>query len=200
MKVTREQADANRQRVVEESSRLFRERGFADVGLNELMQAAGLTRGGFYGQFESKQDLVREALASALQHKREQWNAFWERSDVDPLALFIERYLSDAHHDNRAGGCALAALAGDVGRQDEATRDVFEDGVRRLLNRLAPMLPGPSAEEQQQQAMACLSSLVGALLLSRAVADETLSAGLRSATAQALEQAYVTPPADQAGR
>ena len=89
MKVTRAQAEENRERILDNAAQLFRERGFDGIGLNDLMQAAGLTRGGFYGHFESKDDLAAQATQRALQVNREQWKAQTDRS----LQAWVKAYL-----------------------------------------------------------------------------------------------------------
>lgn len=174
MKVSRAQAEENRERILDNAAQLFRERGFDGIGLNDLMQAAGLTRGGFYGHFESKDDLAAKALARALASNREQWRRQSDRS----LAGWVHGYLSDTHREQVGTGCSLAALAADVARSGPAVREVFTGGVKALLGALAPQMPGPDDTERQAQAMALLSTMVGALLLSRAVDDDGLSSAL----------------------
>lgn len=177
MKVSRAQAEENRERILDSAAQLFRERGFDGIGLNDLMQAAGLTRGGFYGHFESKDDLAAQASGRALQANREQWKQQTERS----LASWVKAYLSDAHRDRLGAGCALVALAGDAARSGPAVREVFGEGVENLAAALQAQLPGADAGERREQALAMLSTLVGALLLSRAVGDTGLSRELRDA-------------------
>jgi TetR/AcrR family transcriptional repressor of nem operon len=186
MKVSRAQAEANRERVIDASSRLFRERGFAGVGLNELMQAAGLTRGGFYGQFDSKQDLVRLALSRALQENLAQWQGVVAKTKKEPLRKFVQSYLSDVHARQVSEGCALAALAPDAEREGEGVRTVFGDGARDLSQLIDGLLPGPDEASRHDQAWACLAALVGAVVLSRAVADERDAKTIRRATGDML--------------
>ena len=177
MKVTREQAEANRERILDNAAALFRERGFDGIGLNDLMQAAGLTRGGFYGHFESKDDLAAQATRRAMQTNREEWKQQTDRS----LAAWVRTYLSDAHRDHPGAGCSLVALAGDAARGGPAVKQVFAEGVQRLVATLQMQMPAADAGEQRQQALVMLSTLVGAMLLSRAVGDEPLSRELREA-------------------
>lgn len=177
MKVTREQAEANRERILDNAALLFRERGFDGIGLNDLMQAAGLTRGGFYGHFESKDDLAAQATQRALQVNREQWKKQADRS----LAAWVKAYLSDAHRDHLGAGCGLVALAGDAARGGPAVKHAFAEGVQQLVETLQGQMPAADAGEQREQALAMLSTLVGALLLSRAVGDDGLSRELRVA-------------------
>ncbi len=186
MKVTRIQAEANRERVIGKAAKLFRERGFAAVGLNELMQAAGLTRGGFYGQFESKQDLVRLALQRALRENLALWTGVAHNAKGQPLQEFVRRYLSDAHVARTDEGCALAALGADAEREGAVAQQVFADGARQLAQLIEEMLPEQGSASRTEHAWACLSALVGALVLSRGMVGESESATVRNATIEML--------------
>jgi len=182
MKVSRAQAEENRERILDNAAQLFRERGFDGIGLNDLMQAAGLTRGGFYGHFESKDDLAAQATRRALQNNREQWKKQTDRS----LQAWVKAYLSDAHRDHIGAGCGLVALAGDAARGGPAVQAALAEGVQNLVATLQKQMPGADAGEQREQALAMLSTLVGALLLSRAVGDAGLSRELREAARKSL--------------
>ena len=105
MRVSREQAAENRQRIVETASRMFREHGFDGVGVDAIMSGAGLTHGGFYGHFRSKDDLAAEAMTRALERSVEKQRRYTKLNDL------VSDYLSGRHCANRARGCALAALA-----------------------------------------------------------------------------------------
>lgn len=182
MKVSRAQAEENRERILDSAAQLFRERGFDGIGLNDLMQAAGLTRGGFYGHFESKDDLAAQASRRALAANLEQWKKQADRS----LKAWVKTYLSDAHRDHVGAGCGLAALAGDAARGGPDVKAVFAEGVDNLAAALQGQMPAADAGERREQALAMLSTLVGALLLSRAVGDAGLSSELRDAARKAL--------------
>ena len=171
-----------RERILDNAAQLFRERGFDGIGLNDLMQAAGLTRGGFYGHFESKDDLAAQASRRALAANREQWKKQTDRS----LAAWVKAYLSDAHRDHIGAGCGLVALAGDAARGGPAVREVFAEGVESLTATLQNEMPGADAATRREQALAMLSTMVGALLLSRAVGDAGLSRDLREAARKSL--------------
>lgn len=173
MKVTRAQAQANRQAVVEAAGRLFRERGVTGVGLAELMGAAGLTHGGFYKQFDSKDELVAEACDQALADGPVKWTRIADEAaarDEAPLAALVRRYLSPAHRDGLGDGCALAGLGPDTVRHAPGLRRRFQDAVRAHAEVLERALP-PS-DTRHDDALAALSTMVGALLLSRMVEDE----------------------------
>ena len=169
MRVTREKMAENRERIVATAARLFREKGFDGVGVDAIMQGVGLTHGGFYRHFRSKDDLAAEAVAYGLAASAEKQAVL---ASVDDL---VAAYLSPAHRDNRGGGCVMAALGGDMARQGIAVRRKLTSHVRGQLDRLADWLVGGSAAARRQQAIATLAGLVGAMVLARAVDDRALS-------------------------
>src|SRR4030095_2840074 len=110
MRVSREQAAENRERIVQVAAKLFRERGFDGIGVADLMKAAGLTHGGFYGNFSSKDDLVAEATDRALKELSEYWTGEIEKAPESAFATIVDRYLSEGHRDAPGRGCLVAAL------------------------------------------------------------------------------------------
>src|SRR5690348_8595427 len=123
MRVSKEKAAENRDRILTEAARLFRERGLSGVGVDALAGAAGLTHGSLYSQFGSKERLAAEALSHALAGNSAKVEA------ARSLAGYVERYLSTEHRDGPGGGCALAALGGEVPRQGPAVRQSFTQGL-----------------------------------------------------------------------
>jgi TetR/AcrR family transcriptional repressor of nem operon len=189
MRVTRAQAEENRRTVVDAASRLFREHGFDGVGLNDLMRAAGLTHGGFYKQFGSKDDLVAEACDRALTVGVDKWRRIADHGSQDLLADLVHAYLSRSHRDRLGEGCALAALGADVVRRDESLQQRFERAIRAHADTLARAIDASPAREGATDPLATLSMMVGALLLSRMVEDEALSGQiLDAATTTLLDQ------------
>lgn len=186
MRVTRAQAAENRARVVEAAARLFRERGFDGVGVDALMQEAGLTHGGFYRSFESKDALAAEACAEAMRASSERWAALIEGAGPDALALVARQYLSPEHRDRPGGGCTVAALASEAGRRPGPLRAAFGQGLRATLERLSRIMPGRAEAARRERAIAAYAGLVGTLVLARAAAedpglsDEILAAGRRA--------------------
>jgi TetR/AcrR family transcriptional regulator, transcriptional repressor for nem operon len=174
MKVSREQAAQNRERVVEAAARLFRERGF-EVGVADLMKEAGLTHGGFYGQFSSKEDLIAEASARALARSLALWRELAEQASGDPLSAIAGVYLTSRHRDSPGEGCLLAALGPDVSRQGPAVRRTVTDYVRSTVDLLAKLVPGKSKAARRQKAITTYATLVGAMVMARAVDDRALS-------------------------
>src|SRR5688572_9552424 len=122
MRVTREQATENRERVLESAARLFRERGFSGVGVAELMNEAGLTHGGFYGQFESKDELKAQACEHAAARMIEKWRQAATKPSADALSALVAGYVTPSHRDHPGSGCVLASLAGDAAREGPRVR------------------------------------------------------------------------------
>ncbi len=171
MRVSREQAAENRKRVIETASRLFRENGFDGIGLKDLMAGAGLTQGGFYKQFASKDELVTVATRRALESVSERWSTAAAARPDDSLRAVCEFYLSPGHSAERADGCPIVALGSDAARQGPEVKAAFETGMLSYLD----MVTGWLGEGREDEAMVVLSTMVGALLLSRIVNDETLA-------------------------
>lgn len=171
MRVSRERAAENRKRVIETASRLFRENGFDGIGLKDLMAGAGLTQGGFYKQFASKDELVAVATRRALESVTERWSTAAAARPEDSLRAVCEFYLSRGHSAERADGCPIVALGSDAARQGPEVKAAFEAG---MLGHLA-MVTGWLGEGREDEAMVVLSTMVGALLLSRIVNDKSLA-------------------------
>lgn len=173
MRVSRDQARQNRQRVVATSSALFREKGVDGVGISDLMSEAGLTHGGFYKQFGSKAELVEEACALALDDTMAFWDGYLEGA-AEPRARFIRAYLSHQQRDRVGEGCLLPALAGEARREAPAIRAVFTRAIRSYADRLDQPAEARTAQTRAE-ALSTLSEMVGAILLARVTDDPQLS-------------------------
>lgn len=166
MKVSREQMAENRRRILDAASRLFREKGFEAVTVAEVMKAAGLTHGGFYGHFSSKDDLIAQTLAHVLAVDASGGGDF--RADVDA-------YLSPRHRDNCAGGCPTAGLAAAIRHQTPAARSAMTEGLRSQIDRIGTALPELDAADRRRVAIGSWAAMVGAVILARAIDDPALS-------------------------
>lgn len=166
MKVSREQMAENRQRILEEAGRLFRDKGFDAVSVAEVMKAAGLTHGGFYGHFSSKDDLIAQTLAHVL--------SGGAGGDGD-ICGYVDAYLSPGHRDNAAGGCPTAALAAAIRHQTPAARLAMTDGLRSQIGRVEEALPAMDPGDRRRAAIGSWAAMVGAVMLARAVDDPALS-------------------------
>jgi AcrR family transcriptional regulator len=175
---------ATRHRIVETAAARFRHDGIEGVGLADLMAEAGLTHGGFYSHFASKEDLVQAAIAAATNHSRER---FEQRIEEGGLAHWIRTYLRPEHRDHPEKGCAAAALAAELARHPKSTRRGFTESLAKLRPAIEAQLPkGMTPSVKRQRAIGIFATLVGAMQLARAVNDahvseEILQAGIASA-------------------
>jgi TetR/AcrR family transcriptional regulator, transcriptional repressor for nem operon len=189
MRVSRVQAAENRQTVINVASRLFRERGFDGIGLKDLMKAAGLTQGAFYKQFASKEDLAAQASGRALESASRRWSAAVAANPKDPLGAVIAFYLSTEHREEKMDGCPIVALGSDAARQGSDVKASFEAGIEAHLEILGRLIAGTDGEEPNRKAMAILSTMVGALTLSRVVNDPNLAQAFLDTAAEQVREA-----------
>jgi TetR/AcrR family transcriptional regulator, transcriptional repressor for nem operon len=166
MKISKEQANENRRRVVGTASRLFRQRGFDGVAVAELMTASGFTHGGFYNHFRSKEALAAEALEHAFAEMAD------ERERSKDIEDFVSQYLSEASRNAPGRGCPAAALAADTSRQPNKIKAVFADGVEGMIRFIEQRLSKGSTlsnEALRERAVEAVAKIVGALALARAM-------------------------------
>ena len=192
-RVSRKQADLNREIIVDSATRLFRERGLHGISVIDVMAAAGLTHGGFYGHFESKEALAREASDRAFQQSGERWQArIAESADNDTARrALIEPYLSAASRDNPGDSCPVVAFAGDMCHEavDSGLRQTFNEGLNQLLQIFGSLQNTGDDAQDRQQALVQYSLMVGALTLARATRGEPLSDEILEAARCFLSQA-----------
>ena len=181
MRVSKEQAAENRERILKAASRLMRERGISGVGVDALTEAAGMTHGSLYSQFGSKERLVEEAVAYAIAAKAQ------DIPEVFALTDYISEYLSAVHRDAPGNGCPLAALCCEMPRQSQGVRERFTAGLQGMVGRLADNMSSDKKQRQRHEdALATVASLVGAVVLARAVNDPKLSDDILRATRNSL--------------
>jgi len=163
------------ERIVKLASKRFREEGLAGIGIAELMKEAGLTVGGFYKHFDSRDDLVADAVSSAFGGWKRRVEA--AKSGGAPVSYekLIDEYLNEAHRDNPGTGCAFSALAPEIARSDKRTRALTSEQVRNDIQLIATLLPGRDKRTARSRAILIFSALVGAMSLARAVSNEALS-------------------------
>jgi TetR/AcrR family transcriptional repressor of nem operon len=165
----------NHERIVRTASKRFREKGLEGVGIADLMKEVGLTVGGFYKHFDSRDDLVVEALRSALGTWRRQAEAAASGGPPLTYTKLVDDYLSEAHRDHPGTGCPIGALAGEIARRGKRTRALFTEEIRNDFRLIADLTPGKDQGPARSRAILTLSALVGAIGLSRAISDEALS-------------------------
>jgi TetR/AcrR family transcriptional repressor of nem operon len=169
MKVTREKAAEHRAAIVQAAANLFRARGLSGVGVAEIMQAAGLTHGGFYGHFKSKDALAAEACSAAF-------NEGLARVAADSdLAGYVARYFTKAHRDRRDGGCPMVALGSEITHQEREVQAKFAEGIASYIAGIEGLLrrtaPAADAETVRAEAIITVATLVGGMILARATAE-----------------------------
>jgi TetR/AcrR family transcriptional repressor of nem operon len=175
MRVSREKAAQNRERILDEAARLFREKGVQGVGVDALGEAAGLTHGSLYSQFGSKDRLLAEAVGHAFSRFGEKFGA------IGDFASYVASYLSAEHRDDAGHGCVVAALGCEMPRQSLDTRRVFTEAAKRSMARVSALLPGPAKDRREDAALAVLATLAGAMMLARSVDEPDFSDRILSA-------------------
>jgi TetR/AcrR family transcriptional repressor of nem operon len=188
MGYSKAQKGKTHKRIVAIASKRFREQGLGGFGIAELMKEAGLTVGGFYKHFDSRNELVAEAVSAAFGTWQRQKEA--AESGGQPLSFeaLIDDYLHDAHRKNPGSGCAFSALAQEIARSDKRTRALTSEQVRNDLELIVGLLPGKDKRAARSRAILTLSALVGAMSLARAVSDESLSREIQDAVTELLKK------------
>jgi len=183
MREKKKKAAENRDRILKAASHLMRERGISGAGVDALTEAAGMTHGSLYSQFGSKERLVEEAVADAIAAKGQ------ELGEVSTLGDYVSDYLSAAHRDQPGSGCPFAALCCEIPRQSQAVRERFTAGLRGMVGWLGSRSDSRMTQRQRdEEALATIASLVGALVLARAVSDPRLSDDILRSTRKRLER------------
>jgi TetR/AcrR family transcriptional repressor of nem operon len=181
MRITKEQAAENRDRILKAASRLMRERGISGVGVDALTEAAGMTHGSLYSQFGSKERLVEVAVADAIASKG------LELREMSTVNDYVSDYLSAEHRDQPGSGCPFAALCCEIRHQSKGARERFTAGVRGMVGWLSGRMDtGLKQRRRDDKALVTLASLVGAVVLARAVNDPKLSNDILRATRSGL--------------
>jgi AcrR family transcriptional regulator len=169
----KEHKQVTRQRIIERAGHRFKQDGIDGSGISTLMSDAELTNGAFYAHFESKDDLVANVVAEQLRAQVKQYDTL--RPGREGLEDFIRGYLSPEHRDNPGDGCPSAALLDEIGRCGDATKDVYTDGARAILDELAARLAPEDPQSARGQAIGLYTMAVGTLQLSRALSDRKFS-------------------------
>jgi TetR/AcrR family transcriptional repressor of nem operon len=180
MRYSKEHKSETHARIVKKASVKLRERGAHGIGVADLMKDAGLTHGGFYAHFASREALVIEAFVHAMDRSNEHWRKIVGKTPpAQRFAAFVDGYLSAAHRDDPGRGCVLPTLAADISREGVKTRKAFAAKLEQMIDMLAEQIPGPR-KAARRQAMASLATMTGALILARVsgkdISDDILAA------------------------
>ena len=185
MRVSKEKAAQNRERILTSAARLFREHGIGATGVDAITEDAGLTHGGLYSQFGSKEVIAAEAISFALARAKRLWQRALERNPGKrALPAIVDGYLSRAHRDTPGTGCVVAALGADIARQPRRVRQAFTREIKDDLEFLSQLMPNDDHSGSYEAAIVAFASMAGALILARAVNDEELSDLILKSTAK----------------
>lgn len=184
MPYTAEHKQETRTRIIKSARRLFNRNGFAEVTIDEIMDDAGLTRGGFYKHFAAKEDLY---TAAVLQFICNDMPEHWQRTHIDPQArgralarMIVDAYLSREHYDDRDASCPMIALPSDVARGNRGVKDAFRQVLQMILTVFEDNAPRGKMSKRDQ-ALATAATVIGGMVLARALDDPELSDELRDA-------------------
>jgi TetR/AcrR family transcriptional repressor of nem operon len=183
MRYSREHKLETHARIVKKASVRLREKGAHGIGVADLMKEAGLTHGGFYAHFDSRDALVIEAFAHAMDRGTEHWRKLAERIPPDKrLAMIVDSYLTTVHRDDPGHGCAIPTLGAEIARESPKTRKAFAAKLEQMIDMLAEQIPEIPRKVARKQAMAAIATMMGTLVLARIAgtgdfSDEILGAG-----------------------
>jgi TetR/AcrR family transcriptional regulator, transcriptional repressor for nem operon len=183
MRYSKEHKQETHARIVRKASVRLREKGAHGVGVADLMKEAGLTHGGFYAHFDSRDALVIEAFAHAMDRSTERWRKMvGETPPEKRLATMVENYLTASHRDDPGHGCAVPALSADIARESPKTRKAFAAKVEQMIDMMADQIPEVPRKAARKQAAAALATMMGTLVLARVAgsgefSDDILAAG-----------------------
>ena len=178
MRKSKQEAAETRRRIVKAAAAKFRQNGIGGTGLSDLMAAAGLTHGGFYRHFNSKDQIVAEACATAAEVLVGRLAASASKSPQSGLKTIASAYLSAAHRDDPSDGCPLAALGSEMARADEATRAAATEAFLKLVNVIAAQFGKVRPDVARRRALIVASTMIGALTMARIVTNSELSAAI----------------------
>jgi TetR/AcrR family transcriptional repressor of nem operon len=186
MKVSRERVAENRKRILDAAAKLFRERGFETVTVAEVMSAAGLTHGGFYGHFDSKEALIEAAMAQLTARPGDEQPAQRSRLTLENPGRYADAYLSRQHRDNVGTGCPFAALGTEASRASKEVRHTLTQSLRSQIDTLTASLPGATPQDRRRAAIAYLATTIGGMVLARLVDDGSFSDEILAAARAAI--------------
>ena len=183
MRYSREHKQETHARIVRKASVRLREKGAHGIGVADLMKEAGLTHGGFYAHFDSREALVIEAFAYAMDRSTERWRKVAEQTPPDKrLATIVDNYLTPVHRDDPGHGCAVPTLGAEIARESPKTRKAFAAKLEQMIDMMADQVLDVPRKVARKQAIAALTTMMGTLVLSRIAgngefSDEILGAG-----------------------
>jgi TetR/AcrR family transcriptional repressor of nem operon len=186
MRYSREHKQETHARIVRKASVRLREKGAHGVGVADLMKEAGLTHGGFYAHFDSREALVIEAFAYAMDRSIEHWRKTVEQLPPEKrLSAIVESYLTTIHRDDPGRGCAVPTLGPEIAREGPKARRAFGAKLDQMIDLIADQIPDVSRKAARKQASATLATMIGALVLSRVAGNGEFSEDILAAGREA---------------
>jgi len=190
-----EQAEKTKERVVKIAAAQMRKSGPDKVGVAAVMARAGLTHGGFYAHFKSKDDLIAAAIDEMFAEARAKFGkAIAGKSNPEALRVYINGYVSSEHRDRPEGGCAIPALSSDIHRQGRKARAAYDDGVAQLVDKFESLLPDGDAPARRALAVSIVTEMTGAVAAARAVSNKMLSDEILASARRSLRARAGVPP------
>jgi TetR/AcrR family transcriptional repressor of nem operon len=183
MRYSKEHKQETHERIVKRAAVRLREKGAHGIGVADLMKEAGLTHGGFYAHFDSREALVIEAMEHIMERSTERWRKLGEQAPPEKrFATIVDSYLNSAHRDDPGHGCAVPTLGAEIARETPKTRKAFATKLEEMIDMLASLVPDASPKAARKQAMAAIGTMMGALVMARIAgnsefSDEILAAG-----------------------
>jgi TetR/AcrR family transcriptional repressor of nem operon len=182
MRYSREHKIETHDRIVKKASVRLREKGAHGIGVADLMKEAGLTHGGFYAHFDSREALVIEAFAYAMERSTERWRKLAEQAAPEKrLATIVESYLTPGHRDDPGHGCAVPTLGAEIARESPKTRKAFAAKLEQMIDVMAEQVPDVPRKAARKQAMAVLATMMGTLVMARVAGNGEFSAEILGA-------------------
>ena len=191
MRYSKEHKQETHDRIVKKASVRLREKGAHGIGVADLMKEAGLTHGGFYAHFDSRDALVIEAFNYAMERSTERWRKLAEGIPPDKrFASIVEAYLTPLHRDDPGHGCAITSLGAEIARESPRTCKAFAAKIEDMIDMMSDHLPDVPRKTARKHAIAALATMMGTLVLSRIAgsgefSDEVLAAGRETVLARA---------------
>jgi TetR/AcrR family transcriptional regulator, transcriptional repressor for nem operon len=192
MRYSREHKLETHARIVKRASVRLREKGAHGIGVADLMKDAGLTHGGFYAHFDSREALVIEAFAHAMDRSTDRWRKIGETTPPDRrLAMIVDSYLAPVHRDDPGHGCAIPTLGAEIARESPKTRKAFAAKLEQMIDMMADQIPDVARKAARKQAMSAIATMMGTLVMARVAgtgefSEEILAAGREAVLGRAI--------------
>ena len=194
MRYSREHKLETHERIVKRASVRLREKGAHGIGVADLMKDAGLTHGGFYAHFDSREALVIEAFAHAMDRSTERWRKLGETTPPEQrLTGIVDSYLTPVHRDNPGQGCAIPTLGAEIARESPKTRRAFAAKLEQMIDVFADQIPDISRKAARQQATAALATMMGTMVMARVAGTGEFSEEILAAGREAVLGRTATP-------